>query len=123
MSPTMCIIQLKARARSSGLLSELEPWWQNLLTYPPTVHYVHRWFAFVVLGVAIWLFYLIKNRGLASNLAKGVKTMIWLTAVQITLGVSVIWFDVPVWLAIVHQGMAISLLLATIFINHRLWFE
>ncbi len=107
----------------SGLLTELEPWWQNLLTYPATVHYVHRWFAFVVLCVAIWLFYVVKGRDLPLTISNGVKTMIWLTAAQITLGVSVIWFDVPVWLAIVHQGTAISLLLATIFLNHRLWYE
>jgi cytochrome c oxidase assembly protein subunit 15 len=106
-----------------GLLSELEPWWQNLLAYPPTVHYVHRWFAFVVLGTAIWLYFLVKNRGLPSTVANGVKTMLWLTVIQITLGVSVIWFDVPVWLAIVHQGTAISLLMTTIFISHRLWYE
>ncbi|MCP4416709.1 MAG: heme A synthase [Chloroflexi bacterium] len=106
-----------------GLLSEMEPWWQNLLAYPPAVHYVHRWFAFTVLGMAIWLYYTVKNQGLPQTVSNGAKTMIWITITQIVLGISVIWFDVPVWLAIVHQGMAITLFLATIFINHRLWYE
>ena len=28
-----------------GLLAQLEPWWQNLLTAPATVHFIHRWLA------------------------------------------------------------------------------
>ncbi len=101
-------------------LVEIEPWWNNWLAYPPAVHYVHRWFAFVVLAGSIWLFYAIKKQSALTDAVKGAKTMIWLVSIQITLGVSVILFDVPVWLAIVHQGTAISLLLTTIFISHRL---
>lgn len=106
-----------------GLLSVMVPWWQNLLSYPATVHYVHRWFSFAVLGMAIWLAYDVKKRALPSTVAKGAQTMVWLTTLQITLGVSVIWFNVPVWLAIVHQGTAITLLLTTFFLSHRLKYE
>ncbi len=105
------------------LLSVLQPWWHNLLASPVAVHFVHRWFAFVVLAGAVVLYYKVKERDLPPIIAKGAATMVWLTIVQIIFGVSVIWFYVPVWLAIVHQGMAITLFLATIFLNHRLWYE
>jgi cytochrome c oxidase assembly protein subunit 15 len=106
-----------------GLLSAVQPWWQNFLEAPATVHYVHRWFAFVVLIVAILLLTMVKPRNLPSTISTGGWTMIGLTLTQIALGISVIWFYVPVWLALVHQGTAITLLLTTIYLNHRLWYE
>lgn len=106
-----------------GLLSAVQPWWQNFLEAPATVHFVHRWFAFIVLLVAVWLLNLVKRRNLPSAITAGGWTMIGLTVAQITLGISVIWFHVPVWLALVHQGTAISLWLTTIYLNHRLWYE
>jgi len=105
------------------ILNSMEPWWHNLIESPPAVHYVHRWFAFAVLLVAIWLYTIVKNRNLLPPTLKGSKLMIWLVVIQISFGVSVIWFHVPLILALTHQGIAISLLLVAIFLNHRLYFE
>jgi cytochrome c oxidase assembly protein subunit 15 len=105
-----------------GLLSYVEPWWLNLLEVPVTVHYFHRWFAFVVLTMALILYYQTRRKAYYPALRQGVLWMIVLVSTQITLGVSVIWFNVPVWLALVHQATAISLLLAALLINHRIRF-
>lgn len=104
----------------SGLLSAIEPWWRNLIESPPAVHYVHRWFAFAVLIVSIWLHTVAKKRNLYPTMQNGVKLLIVLVIIQITFGVSVIWFQVPLVLALLHQTMAISLYLVTVFLNHRL---
>lgn len=106
-----------------SIFNAIEPWWRNLIESPPAVHYVHRWFAFAVLIVAIWLYYIAKNRNLLPPTLKGAKWMIVMVLVQITFGVTVIWFHVPLILALTHQGIAISLLLISIFLNHRLYFE
>jgi len=106
-----------------SIFSAIEPWWRNLIESPPAVHYVHRWFAFAVLIVAIWLYYMAKNRSFLPPILKGSKWMIAMVIVQITFGVTVIWFHVPLVLALTHQGIAISLLLIAIFLNHRLYFE
>ena len=106
-----------------GMLSLFEPWWQNFLAAPIAVHFVHRWLAFAVLTVAIVLYYLVKNRGLPPTISKGAQVMIAVTLVQIAFGVSVVWFHVPLWLALVHQGMAITLFLTAVFLNHRLWYR
>ena len=105
-----------------NLLNTIEPWWRNLIESPPAVQYVHRWFAFVVLIVAIWLHTIAKNRNLGLQTLNGSRLMIVLVLVQIALGISVIWFQVPLVLALLHQGFAISLLLVTIFLNHRLYY-
>lgn len=103
-----------------GLLSYVEPWWKNLLEVPVTVHYFHRWFAFAVLLMALILYYVARRKDYYAAIRSGIWTMVGLVSLQIALGVGVIWFRVPVWLALVHQGVAISLLLAALFINHRI---
>jgi len=103
-----------------GLLSYVEPWWKNLLEVPVTVHYVHRWFAFAVLSMALILYFFTRHKAYFTAVRAGIWWLVGLVSLQIALGVGVIWFRVPVWLALVHQGMAILLLLAALFINHRL---
>ena len=103
-----------------GLLSYVEPWWKNLVEVPVTVHYVHRWFAFVVLTAVLLVYWVARKKGFYTAVRSGILTMLGLVCLQITLGVSVIWFRVPVWLALVHQGTAITLLLAALFLNHRI---
>lgn len=105
-----------------GLLSFVEPWWRNLVEVPITVHYVHRWFAFAVLVMALILYYVARHKAYYTAIRLGVWTMVGLVCVQIALGVGVIWFHVPAWLALVHQGVAISLLMTALFINHRIRF-
>ncbi len=59
-----------------SIFSAVEPWWRNFIESPPAVHYVHRWFAFIVLAVAIWLYTIVKNRNLLPTTLKGSKWMI-----------------------------------------------
>ncbi|PID85352.1 MAG: heme A synthase [Chloroflexi bacterium] len=103
-----------------GLLSFVEPWWLNLLELPITVHYVHRWFAFAVLVMALILYYVTRHKGYYAAISSGIWTMVGLVCLQIALGVGVIWFHVPAWLALVHQGVAITLLLTALFINFQI---
>ena len=103
-----------------GLLSYVEPWWKNLVEAPVTVHYIHRWFAFVVLLATFGVYWVARKRGFYTAVRQGVLWMLGLVCLQIAFGVSVIWFRVPVWLALVHQGTAITLLLASLFLNHRI---
>jgi heme a synthase len=103
-----------------GLLSYVEPWWKNLLEVPVTVHYVHRWFAFAVLLIALILYFFTRHKVYFTAVRAGIWWLVGLVSLQIALGVGVIWFRVPVWLALVHQGVAILLLMTALFINHRI---
>ena len=120
-SPTWPL--MSGRLIPPKMLTLFETWWENFLAAPLAVHFVHRWFAFVVLIVAGVLYYLVKNRGLPQTVSQGALTMIGITLIQIAFGVSVVWFHVPLWLALVHQGTAIALFLTTVFLNHRLWYQ
>lgn len=102
-----------------GLLTYLEPWWQNLVAYATTVHFVHRWFALVVLLVSTVLFLINRRLDQPSAINKGIATMFVLTAVQVVLGISVVWFSVPIVLALAHQVTALFLFLTTLYINYH----
>lgn len=102
-----------------GLLSVMEPWWANLLESVPTVHFVHRWFAFVVLIGAGFLYWQSKQSALRTL----ILALVALVLVQIALGVSVIWFHVPLLLALLHQATALLLFVVVVWLIHQLRYQ
>ena len=40
--------------------------------------------------------------------------------VQIGLGISVVVFGVPIWLALLHQATALLMFATAVYLNHRL---
>jgi cytochrome c oxidase assembly protein subunit 15 len=103
-----------------GLFSAVQPWWVNLVDTAATVHFVHRWFAFVVLIVAAFVFFLTRHSNKAPAIARTLAILLALVGVQIALGVSVVWFHVPLLLALSHQAAALLLFVAVIVLNHQL---
>ena len=103
----------------SALFSQFDVWWQNLISAPVGVHFVHRWFAFVVLGAAIWLYTITKRYAYSANVQKEVVTFLGLVAVQITLGVITIWFSVPLVLALSHQAVGLLLFVVAVYIRYE----
>lgn len=104
-----------------GLLSVITPWWQNLVETATTVHFIHRWFAFVVLITAAFIYYRARKTRDADTVQHGALVMIAVVGLQIVWGVSVVIFGVPLWLALLHQATAVLLFAVAIFLNHQLW--
>lgn len=106
---------MSGRFLPSGLFSSDPPWAD--LVAPLGAHWVHRWFAFVVAGAALWLASAIYREAPALRRAAG-----WLVTVvglQITLGIGVVVFGVPAWLALAHQTMAVILFVVAEVIAHQ----
>jgi cytochrome c oxidase assembly protein subunit 15 len=104
-----------------GLLAVAQPWWINLVATATTVHFVHRWFAFVVLVLTVILLFLVRRIDHAAHIQRMVGTLVTLISVQIALGIGVIWLHVPLVLALSHQATALLLFVAVIGLNHQLW--
>lgn len=102
-----------------GLLSGVEPWPLNLVSNAVTVHFLHRWFAFVVLIGSILLYYVAKKQGYARPIQQSILLIIIVTITQILLGIAVIWWHVPISLALIHQGTALFLFGIVFFLIHR----
>ncbi len=103
-----------------GLLSQLQPAALNLIGAPMTVVFIHRWFAFVGLIVAAWIYWLIRKQDFPRDVMNGINLVIILVITQITLGILVVLYQVPIALALLHQANALALFSATIYVLHRL---
>lgn len=107
----------------AGLLTIVQPWWRNLVEAATTVHFIHRWFAFVVLTASVILYFLTKKRSFSSEVHGSIIWMMLLVGVQISLGALVVWFHVNLVLALLHQGTALILFVVAFFINYRIVHE
>ena len=100
-------------------LWRLRPWTANLFDNPATVHFQHRWFAFVVLGVAAALARRARMELLPAYLRPAAVSTLHLTLVQILLGIGVVAMHMPVWMASLHQTVAVAILAAALLVCHR----
>ncbi|HEX2698258.1 MAG TPA: COX15/CtaA family protein, partial [Anaerolineales bacterium] len=73
-----------------GLLDQVQPAINNLIDAPVTVMFIHRWFAFVVLIVAAWVYWTIRKQNLSGDVMKGINLVIILVVTQIILGILVV---------------------------------
>ncbi len=89
---------------------------RNFVDNPVVVQFVHRWLAFAVAGLAVWLGVAAFLRG--ARLEGGL--LIAAVTAQILLGILTILSGVQIDIAVAHQGMAALLLAAMIVAAHRL---
>jgi len=92
----------------------------NLVESPQTVAFIHRWFAFAALFAVTWLYFVARKHGYGRDITNGILFLVGLGAAQITLGVLVVVFYVPISLALIHQAVALVLFALSIYFIHRL---
>lgn len=94
------------------------PVWLAMFEDITTIQFNHRMFAyllFVLLSGLAFLVYrsTVKGRGRVASIL-----LISVLFLQVVMGISTLLLHVPVWLATAHQGGAVLLLTATLFISH-----
>ena len=97
-----------------NLISSDTPGLLNLFENPVTVNFIHRWLAFMVLTFSIVVYFDLKKR-----LRKLTLILPILVILQIILGLLVIFFHVPVSIALIHQGGAVVVFSCAIILFHR----
>lgn len=83
---------------------------------PAVVHFIHRWWAWVVVAGLIVL-------ARATKRAGDRRASIWIHATfgtQILLGIATVMMGVPLWIAVLHQLVGALLLIATVGGAHTL---
>lgn len=106
-----------------GLFSGSESLWTTMTAYPPAVHWIHRWFALVVAGMVLWLLRVVGRDPTAQRARGSVRVATALVGGQVLLGISVLWFRVPVSLALLHQAVGLATFLSLLVANHRLLYD
>src|ERR1700730_6151788 len=97
-----------------------EPWWRNLFDNTLTVQFEHRMAAYALFALAI-LHAIDAVRSRAGTAV--VRGALWLVAVitlQATLGILTLVNQVPTFLALTHQAVAMSVVTLAIFQAERL---
>lgn len=90
-----------------------------MIDNPLTTHFIHRWLAFGVLALIIALGYTVSKAAYPHAL-RSVVILMGLACFQIALGISVIIWYVPLWLALIHQAKGLAMFAATLFITRQL---
>lgn len=101
------------------VLIEQNPVYKNFLEGKSGVQFVHRILAYVVVFFVIFIWIKSRKLRLTTLQSKGIKALLFMLAIQFSLGVFTILLQVPVWLGVAHQVGAFFLLSAMIFTLHR----
>ncbi len=101
-------------------LWDLSPFWLNMLENVVTVQFDHRMGAYVCAILILWLWW----RGRASDVSSYVRSALNLVfgvmILQFALGIATLLWVVPVALAVSHQGGALLLFAAAVYLSFRL---
>jgi len=82
------------------------------------IHYTHRLGALVAFGLLGFLGIRAMRGKNPDAIRRSGQLVIVALITQVSLGISVVWFGLPLFLATAHNGVAALLLLATINLNH-----
>lgn len=94
----------------------MEPLWINFFESGATVQFIHRWLAVVVLGLAVWLW--LSARQESRQMAWAAALLLGAILVQFAIGVLTLVHVVPVSLGTLHQGWAVTVLLALVYMTY-----
>lgn len=100
-------------------VTAMQPWWSNFVEGIAGVQFVHRYLAYIVLGLVIYLFVKSRKLKLSNTQQKGINFLLFAVSLQFVLGVFTLLFAVPVSLGLLHQLGAFVLLGATVYALHR----
>ena len=93
-----------------------EPFWRNFFETIPAVQFNHRWLA-ITTFVLVILFVLRAWRDDALRMYRtAVGVLAILALIQVSLGISTLLLHVPLVLAVAHQGAALALLTAALYL-------
>ena len=89
---------------------------QNFTANPAGVQFIHRTFAWVVVILILILWIRSNKLKLSASQYKGVSWVIYLTTLQIILGIFTLLYTVPVLLGVLHQTVAFLLVASFLFL-------
>lgn len=101
-------------------LFTLQPLWRNLFENIITVQFNHRILAYLILILAATLSFLTYRLKINRGVTITALILAVMLFVQISLGIATLVYVVPVALASLHQGCAVLLFAASLFLTHQL---
>ncbi|KQZ96571.1 heme A synthase [Mesorhizobium sp. Root157] len=88
----------------------IEPVWRNFFESPKTVQFIHRVGAYTLFAVALWHAISTRLRLPGTTHARRAALLFVLILAQAAIGISTLVMQVPLHLALTHQGFALVVL-------------
>jgi cytochrome c oxidase assembly protein subunit 15 len=98
---------------------EQNPVWKNFVEGKSGVQFIHRYLAYVVVGLIVFIWYKTKKTNTNPQQHKAIQWLIGIVFLQFILGVFTLIYQVPVVLGVLHQVVAFFLLAVMTFTLHR----
>lgn len=98
---------------------EKNPVWRNFIEGKSGVQFIHRYLAYIVVAVILYIWYRSRKMVLTLPQKRGIQLLVVGVFIQFFLGVFTLIYAVPVWLGVTHQVGAFFLLTAMTFTLHR----
>jgi len=98
---------------------EQNPVWRNFVEGKSGVQFTHRYLAYIVVGLIVYIWFKAKNIKNNSLQNKLLNSLLWIVILQFTLGVFTLILQVPVLLGVLHQVGAFFLLAVMTITMHR----
>ena len=98
----------------------LDPAWRNFFDNMVTAQFDHRLLAIGTLLLVITYWFKARLAGLSSRMRSGTHTLLGIALLQVTLGIFTLVLKVPTSLAVAHQGTAVLLFTAALYLAHGL---
>lgn len=99
----------------SSSVTAIEPLWLNFIDGIGGVQFVHRYLAFIVVGLVLFLLLKSTKFDLNELQKKSLITLLCVVFLQFLLGIFTLLMAVPVWLGVIHQVGAFFLLASIVF--------
>ncbi len=102
-----------------SVTTEQESLWINFIEGKSGVQFIHRYLAYIVVGIIGFIWFKARKNKTTALQQKGINLLLILVGVQFVLGVLTLVLFVPVWLGVLHQVTAFFLLATMTFTLHR----
>ena len=96
----------------------LDPAWRNLFENIPTVQFIHRHIAYLIILAVLFVWFWMMRTTVAVPLRGRAHILVLVLAAQVTLGITTLLNFVPIPLAAAHQAGALLLLTAGVWLLH-----
>jgi cytochrome c oxidase assembly protein subunit 15 len=93
--------------------------WINIFESPQTIVFIHRWFAWLGIILVPVVYSIVKKQNYPVDIQNGLKWLMGVVALQITLGILTVLSYVNIVIALIHQANAILLLGLAVYFIHR----
>ena len=100
-------------------VTAMSPLYLNFIEGIGGVQFIHRYLAYVIVGLVVFLFFKARKTVLSSSQKNATTIMLITVALQFLLGVTTLVMGVPLSLGLLHQLGAFLLLGSVIFGMHR----